>query len=161
MKNVDLTRRSEKNDTAKPVESRVLFEPNLPSFKKPVFMYFLQHEAARAQRYNSFFSLVLFQVQGDSPQSHPELDYLTFLLGNQVRGTDHLGALGEGALAVILLNANREGSLIVLERLASDLGLNDSSELREKLRISFAVYPTEATSAQDLHSLVWDRLPAQ
>ena len=139
----------------------MLFEPHLPSFKKPLFLYFLQHEAARAERYNSFFSLLIFQVQGDSPKSQPELDYLTFLLGNHVRDTDHLGTLGGGALAVILLNANREGSLTVLERLISDLGLSASSELREKLRISFAVYPTEATSAEDLHDLAWKRLPAQ
>ena len=141
------------------LESMKLFEPHLPYYKKPFFMYFLKHEAARAERYNSFFSLLLLQVQGDSPYSQPELDYLTFLLGNHVRGTDHLGTLGRGALAVILLNASREGSLIVLERLTADLGLNASSELREKLRLSFAVYPTEANSAEALHALAWDRLP--
>ena len=124
----------------------------------------LLQEIARGERYGGSFALMMIDIDGfkayNDAHGHLEGDRalreVTLLLRGHTRRTDSLARWGGEEFAVIMLEVEKEKAVLLAERLR---GVIESAHLegekpilRSKLTISIgiAVYPTDATSAEEL-----------
>ena len=125
-----------------------------------IFLFFLDKELARAERYTHFVSILLFQPAGlQKSEQGSKFDQLAQALAKNVRKSDYVGNIKEGILGIIVMHSNIEGARIVLERLRFEalLCLADDPQ-KSCLKASYAVYPSEANSLDSLCDLAIQRL---
>ncbi|MFQ5740213.1 MAG: diguanylate cyclase domain-containing protein [Acidobacteriota bacterium] len=135
----------------------------LPYFNGETFFYFLRRELARAERYRSFVSLLLFKVETASRLKADSVPLqLAQLLDSLLRETDYMGRLGDATLGIILLNSKRENTRKILQRLTAEaLDFTLGRYTEAKLRTADVVFPSDANSLQDLLTLAGHRLDAR
>jgi hypothetical protein len=140
-----------------PDELTGLLEEDKLCVKESVFLFFLESELYRAQRYNFFTSLLLFTIEGEEESG--ELANLAAFLCDRVRVTDLVGCLGEKMLGVVLLNSNLVTADQTARRLANGAKLHVfRNDPRLRIKSAVAVYPTEASSVETLYSRARTRL---
>jgi len=134
-----------------------ILEPKIHCIKRENFLYFLEQEVMRAERYHFYVSLLLIRSNGADQHS---LEELANFLSTQLRTTDYLGIIDEITIGIIILNAKSENSQIVLERLKSDFLRAGSRRgpAAKKLAAALAVYPTEANTLRSLYATALKRL---
>ena len=125
-----------------------------------IFLFVLDKELARAERYNHFASILLFKLEAVQKLKQGfSLNRLAQALANNVRKPDYLGSVAEGTLGIILLHAGIGSARRVLERLRPEALFYLSGGPQElKLKASYAVYPSEANSSGPLYDLALKRL---
>ena len=128
-----------------------------------IFLYLLEKELTRAERYNHFVSILLLRVEGVPARERAFwLDRLALALADKVRRSDCLGNLEEGTLGVILICASAENARMALERLRFEALICLSGGPQEiHLKTSYAVYPSEANLLESLCDLALQRLTDQ
>lgn len=125
-----------------------------------IFLYLLEKELTRAERYNHFVSILLLRVEGVPGRERAFwLARLALALADKVRRSDCLGNIEEGTLGVILICASAENARIALERLRFEALICLSGGPQEiHLKTSYAVYPSEANLLESLCDLALQRL---
>lgn len=139
---------------------KAALKPGMPCFEKETFLYFLERELTRAQRYGEFVGLILLDIhqQGGIEEGVP-CDAAVEFLNRNLRKTDYVGALTESLLGIILLNSKPENTRRAVERLKSESLLYLMRRCPEaELRASSAVFPAEANSLDALLSMARERL---
>lgn len=118
------------------------------------FKFVLERELTRAMRSQNFLTLVLVEASREWEGMTMTADEATIhevaqLLGREVRDVDLLGHTERGTLALVLLDADYEHSVRVVDRLISKI---ESYEFTTVLRIAVgaACYPTHAVDADSL-----------
>ena len=118
------------------------------------FEFVFDSELKRAVRSQNFLTLVMvaasrewegMMVTADEGVVHQ----VAQLIGKEIRGTDLLGRGDSGTLALVLLDADYDHSIRVIDRLVSRL---ENYAFAAPLRVSLgaACYPTHAVSADAL-----------
>jgi len=118
------------------------------------FEFVLASELKRAVRSQNFLTLVVVEasrewegitVAADAGIVHEVAD----IISREVRDTDLLGHTDEGALALVLLDADFQHSTRVIDRIVSRI---ENYEFPAALRIAVgaACYPTHAVDADSL-----------
>jgi PleD family two-component response regulator len=118
------------------------------------FEFVLDSELKRAVRSQNFLTLVMLEaarewegmmVSADDGTVHQ----VAQIIGKEVRDTDLIGHTDKGVLALVLLDADFEHSIQVIDRLVSRI---ENYEFPTALRIAVgaACYPTHAIDAESL-----------
>jgi hypothetical protein len=119
------------------------------------FEFVLTNELKRAVRSQNFITLVVLEPSlrgvpgGGNGERDEAVRELARLISKDVRETDLLSHTGLGELSVVLLDADQESSMRVIERLMARL---DHYEFRRPLQIdiSAASCPTHGADAESL-----------
>jgi hypothetical protein len=118
------------------------------------FKFVLDRELTRAMRSQNFLTLVLVEASREWEGMVMAADEATVhevaqLVGREVRDVDLLGHTERGTLALVLLDADYEHSVRVVDRLISRI---ENYEFPTALRIAVgaACYPTHAVDADSL-----------
>jgi diguanylate cyclase (GGDEF)-like protein len=119
------------------------------------FDFVLNNELKRAVRSQNFLTLVHVEptIRGQSGAGNGERDVavreIARLISRDVRETDLLAHTGKGRLSIVLLDADMENSVRVIDRLRSRL---DHYEFRQPLAIEVgaACCPTHGADADSL-----------
>ena len=127
-------------------ESRVL----LPDAFRIVFA----RELTRAVRLQNFLTLVVVearqQVEGATVSADDAtLHELAQLIGREVREVDPLGQTDEGVLGMVLMDADYEHAMLVINRIVSRIDTYEFP-IRLGIAISAACYPTDAVDVESL-----------
>lgn len=123
-------------------------------------LFLLEKELSRAERYNHFASFLLFRIKGlPKKEQATSVGRLAKALADEVRHSDHIGAMDKETLGVIVPYASVETAPKVLKRLRSE-SLLCLSQIHRKLdlKTSCVVYPAEADSLEPLVDLALKRL---
>ena len=126
------------------------------------FEFVLSNELKRAVRSQNFLTLVVMEpaVQGDpaEPAPGPEdvVREVARLVSRDVRETDLLSHTGQGKLSVVLLDADLDNSLRVIDRL---MGRLDHYEFPQPLtfEVGAACCPTHGVDAASLRRVAESR----
>lgn len=117
------------------------------------FDFVLTNELKRAVRSQNFLTLLLMEptpTRPDAPADRgPAVRQIARIVGREVRETDLLAQTAEGQLSVVLLDADLQNSLRVVDRLRSRL---DHYEFPTPLTIEVgaACCPTHGADAETL-----------
>ena len=118
------------------------------------FDFVLKHELKRAVRSQNFLTLVRVEADREWEGTTVTADDGTVqeiaqLIEEEVRDTDLLGHSGKGAISLVLLNADLDRSMGVINRIVSRF---ENYEFPNALRIAVgaACYPTQAIDAESL-----------
>jgi len=118
------------------------------------FKFVLDRELTRAMRSQNFLTLVVVEASREWEGMTMSADEQTVhevaqLVGREVRDVDLLGHTERGTLALVLLDADYEHSVRVVDRLISKI---ENYEFPTALRIAVgaACYPTHAVDADSL-----------
>lgn len=130
------------------------FEEGTRLLTPPAFDFVLDSELKRAVRSQSFLTLVVLEARREWDGLTMDADEGTVsevarIVGHEVRDTDVLGALQNGRLVLVLLDADDESSRKIIDRLVQRI---DHYDFRTRLHISMgaACYPTHAVDAESL-----------
>jgi hypothetical protein len=85
------------------------------------FDFVLGNELKRAVRSQNFLTLVLLDPRAGSPEPGPVRE-VARVISREVRETDLLSASPEGRLSLVLLDADLQNSLGVIDRLMARIG---------------------------------------
>jgi diguanylate cyclase (GGDEF)-like protein len=100
-----------------------LIDDQTQIFHEDAFLHLLHREAARATRYQDFFSVCLLRPDGPADQRRVSEEVeraVSQKVPEFVRGTDMVGQLSS-AIAVILLHTAGEDALRVAERIRTNI----------------------------------------
>jgi len=119
------------------------------------FDFVLNNELKRAVRSQNFLTLVhveptLREPAAGAPDEHDvAVREIAWLISRDVRETDLLAQTGKGRLSIVLLDADLESSMCVIDRLRSRL---DHYEFQQPLAIGVgaACCPTHGADAESL-----------
>jgi hypothetical protein len=117
------------------------------------FDFVLTNELKRAVRSQNFLTLLLMEPTPTRPDTPPDpgpaVRQIARIVGREVRETDLLSQTAEGQLSVVLLDADLQSSLRVVDRLRSRL---DHYEFPTPLTIEVgaACCPTHGSDADTL-----------
>jgi hypothetical protein len=118
------------------------------------FQFVLARELTRAVRLQNFLTLVVIEASRQSEGMLVSADDATMqeiahLIGREVREVDPLGQTEKGVLGMVLMDADYEHAMRVINRIVSRI---DNYEFPTLLRIaiSAASYPTHAIDAESL-----------
>ncbi|HEX4347661.1 MAG TPA: diguanylate cyclase [Vicinamibacterales bacterium] len=118
------------------------------------FKFVLERELTRAMRSQNFLTLVVVEASREWEGMMMTADDATLhevaqLVGREVRDVDLLGHTERGTFALVLLDADFEHSVRVIDRLVNKI---ESYEFPTALRIAVgaACYPTHAVDADSL-----------
>jgi hypothetical protein len=118
------------------------------------FKFVLNRELTRAMRSQNFLTLVIVEASREWEGMTMTADdavvhEVAQLVGREVRDVDLLGHTERGTLALVLLDADFEHSVRVIDRLISKI---ENYEFPTALRIAVgaACYPTHAVDAESL-----------
>jgi len=123
--------------------------------KKDVFLFLLDLEVKRAQRYQNFLSLLLLkfnQCSGDGGGKDLKTCYqaLTDLLVSETRETDILGAFRENELIILLPYADASAGGFARTRFENTLNNYDFKSKGYEVMIQQISFPMNGTSTADL-----------
>jgi GGDEF domain-containing protein len=120
----------------------------------PAFEFVLESELKRADRYQSYLTLVTVEAfrewEGLSVTADDgTLEGVAQVIRREIRGTDLLGHADRGTLGLLLIEADFDHSARVIDRLVSRI---ESYKFPTPLRIAIgaACYPTHAVAADKL-----------
>jgi GGDEF domain-containing protein len=118
------------------------------------FEFVLDGEIKRAVRSQNFLTLVVLEAKREWEGLEVTADdgmmaEVAQLVGREIRDTDLLGRTEKGVLSMVLLDADVDNSVRVIDRLVSRI---DSYDFPTPMRISVgaACYPTHAIDASSL-----------
>lgn len=118
------------------------------------FEFVLESELKRAVRSQNFLTLVTVEASREwegmmVTADDGTLQEVALLIGREVRDTDFLGHTDKGTVALVLLDADFENSLRVIDRVVSRI---ENYEFQNAIRIAVgaACYPTHAVDAASL-----------
>jgi GGDEF domain-containing protein len=118
------------------------------------FAFVLESELKRAVRSQNYLTLIMIEANREWEGITMTADEGTVLevaqiFGKEIRDTDLLGHTEKGTLALVLLDADFEQSLSVINRLVARI---DNYEFTTALRLAVgaACYPTHASDADSL-----------
>jgi hypothetical protein len=116
------------------------------------FEFVLNNELKRAIRSQTFLTLVV--VEAHEPEEDrgpivPSLDAVTHLVSREVRETDLLARTDRRTLSMVLLDADLDSSLRVIDRLMSRLAYYDF-HAPVSIAVGAACCPTHAVDAESL-----------
>jgi GGDEF domain-containing protein len=136
------------------VRSDDFFEEGTRVLTPNAFDFVLDSELKRAVRSQSFLTLVVLEARREWDGLIMDADTGTVaevarIVGHEVRDTDLLGAVENGRLLLVLLDADDENSRKIIERLVQRI---DHYDFPAPLQISMgaACYPTHAIDADSL-----------
>jgi hypothetical protein len=121
------------------------------------FEFVLNNELKRAVRSQNFLTLVHMEptVRGETPGNgeREAVHEIARLISRDVRETDLLAHTGEGCLSIVLLDANLQNSIGVIDRLMARL---DNYEFPQPLSIQIgaACCPTHGADSEALRRAV-------
>ena len=131
------------------------------------FQVILRREFAHAQRFNTFFSVIMIDIDHfkrfNDTFGHINGDLIltrvaTVLLQN-TRGVDQVARFGGEEFIVLLSNTNKEGAVLVAEKLREAVAAEDfvlsgraDEKIAEKVSISLGIagYPNDSTDLEVL-----------
>lgn len=119
------------------------------------FEFVLTNELKRAMRSQNFVTLVIFEpslkdlAPGENGERDNAVREVARLISRDVRETDLLSHTGRGQLSIVLLDADLESSLRVIDRLMARL---DHYEFAQPLtfEVGAACCPTHGVDAESL-----------
>jgi hypothetical protein len=118
------------------------------------FQFVFARELTRAVRLQNFLSLVVVEASRQSEgvmvsADDAALQELAQLISREVREVDPLGQTEKGVLGMVLMDADYEHAMRVINRVVSRI---DNFEFPTRLRIAISVacYPTDAVDAESL-----------
>lgn len=118
------------------------------------FAFVLDSELKRAVRSQNFLTLIVLEARREWDGLTMDADEGTVsevarIVGHEVRDTDLIGAVENGKMSLVLLDADYDSSKKVIDRLIQRI---DSYDFPAPLRISMgaACYPTHAIDAGSL-----------
>ena len=118
------------------------------------FEFVLDGELKRAVRSQNFLTLVVLEARREwdgltMTADEGTVEKVAHIVEHEVRDTDVLGLTDDGALSLVLLDADYENSAKVIDRLVQRI---DSYDFPTPLQISMgaACYPTHAVDADAL-----------
>ena len=130
------------------------FEEGTRLLTPNAFEFVLDAELKRAVRSQNFLTLVVVETRREWDGMMMTADEGTVtsvaqIVGHEVRDTDLLGAMNEGTLSLVLLDADYDSSRKVIDRLVQRI---DSYDFSAPLRISVgaACYPTHGVDSESL-----------
>lgn len=133
------------------VRSDDFFEQGTRLLTPHAFAFVLDSELKRAVRSQNFLTLVVLETRREWDGLTVDADEGTVsevarIVGHEVRDTDLIGAVEEGKMSLVLLDADYDSSKKVIDRLVQRI---DSYDFPAPLRISMgaACYPTHAVDA--------------
>jgi GGDEF domain-containing protein len=136
------------------VRSDDFFEEGTRVLTSHAFDFVLDSELKRAVRSQSFLTLIVLEARREWDGLIMDADTGTVaevarIVGHEVRDTDLLGALENGRLLLVLLDADDESSRRIIDRLVQRI---DHYDFQAPLQISMgaACYPTHAVDADSL-----------
>ena len=113
------------------------------------FDFVLNNELKRAVRSQNYLTLVLAEPRAEGREPYEAVRELARLIMREIRETDLVSASPEGRLSIVLLDADLQNSMRVIDRLVSRI---ENYEFPNLLRIAVgaACYPTHAVDAESL-----------
>lgn len=122
------------------------------------FDFVLTNELKRAVRSQNFLTLVVFDAKEGEPgrKAKDPVGQVARLVSDEVRETDLVARTGERRLAMVLLDADREGSMRVIDRLLSRIE-HYSFEQPMSIAVGAACCPTDATDVDTLRRHALER----
>ena len=131
-------------------------------FNRQSFLFLLNLEIKKAQRYQNYLSLLSLTFDHLNPSlgENPSISLKTLanLLKDELRDTDVLGQSGANRLLVILPYADMAGAHNVrnrLEQILQDYGFRQKGA---NIEIAEVCFPTHATNIDDLLRLAGNNL---
>ncbi|PYR80689.1 MAG: hypothetical protein DMF86_00030 [Acidobacteria bacterium] len=121
------------------------------------FDFVLNNELKRAARSQNFLTLVLMEPHPEAAGTNQDaVREIARLVSREVRETDLLSASDEGRLSVVLLDADLQNSMRVIDRLMSRL---DNYEFPSPLdiQVGAACCPTHGADADTLRRVAANR----
>ena len=129
-------------------------------FNRQSFLFMLNLEIKRAQRYRDYLSLVslTFGHLDPLPEKSPTISFKTLanLLKDTLRDTDIIGQSGRNQLLVMLPYADMAEVTRVRERLEKTLHDYGFRRKGFTIEISEVCFPTHATNVDDLLQMAGD-----
>ncbi len=119
------------------------------------FLYFLEHEVKRSQRYQNFFCLLVLTL-GKPPVSNEagsfQTSYRKLLswLAEDLRDCDIIGKLGDARVAVLLPYADASAGLQTQSHLEKNLSYGILGQEGCELVIRKVCFPSDGTNTHDL-----------
>jgi hypothetical protein len=136
------------------MNSSPFYEEGSKLLTSSAFQFVLDGELKRAVRSQNYLTLVTVEASREwegmtVTADEGTLQELASIISSQVRETDLLGHIGQGTLAIVLLEADFEHSQRVINRLVS---LIEHYEFPNALRVAVgaACYPTHAVDGDSL-----------
>jgi hypothetical protein len=118
------------------------------------FFRLLDFEIKRARRYQNFFSVMRFALQGDggSEESSQEerLKYLLNLVREEIRETDLIGQTTRNEIMIILPYCDPAGAKVVntrLNRLVNDFHFDEEGL---QVRSGLTIFPVQANNMTEI-----------
>jgi len=109
----------------------------------------VQEEIERSIRYPSATSLVTVAAPKDRSETIPQLGRR---LAEELRATDHIFSLGQGSIALLLVETPEEGARRVLERLGADL-----EQFVSGYGCTVTTFPVDTNMADEFLNMAMDR----
>ncbi|OGW54034.1 MAG: hypothetical protein A2Z60_04520 [Nitrospirae bacterium RIFCSPLOWO2_02_42_7] len=140
-------------------KGRLMFDRVTQTLQRDFFEYLLDLEVKKAVRYLYFFSLMILQrdtIPKDLNQSEEDtlLKRLSFLMREEIRGTDIIGRIGHDRFFIILDQADFQASFKVGERVRERIEQYafrvDGHEVMFTTSIGVACFPTHASDLETL-----------
>jgi hypothetical protein len=132
----------------------VFYEEGSRLLTPGAFKFVLNRELTRAMRSQNFLTLVVVEASREwegitMTADDAVMHEVSQVVGREIRDIDLLGRTERGVLAIVLLDADFEHSVRVIDRLISKI---ESYEFPTALRIAVgaACYPTHAVDADSL-----------
>jgi len=120
------------------------------------FDFVLNNELKRAARSQNFLTLVLMDPHPEAGASEDAVREIARLVSREVRETDLLSASDEGRLSVVLLDADLQNSMRVIDRLMSRLE-NYEFPTPLDIQVGAACCPTHGADADTLRRVAANR----
>ncbi len=129
--------------------------------KRDLFLFLLDLEVKRAQRYQNFLSILILKLAQSSRGCNAEglqacRSMLAGLLNEEIRESDLVGSLGEDQLIVLLPYADSFAGNIVRSRFEDHLKYYDLEGNGYDVSVRQVGFPMNGTSATDLIRKAFD-----
>jgi GGDEF domain-containing protein len=120
------------------------------------FDFVLNNELKRAARSQNFLTLVLMEPRFETDADKETVRQIARLVSREVRETDLLSANEEGRVSVVLLDADLQNSMRVIDRLMARLEHYEFSTPLD-IQVGAACCPTHGADAETLRRVAANR----
>ena len=142
----------------------MLFDRLTGVLKKEDFDYLLEREIQRANRYRSFFSLALVELdrtngkKNGAREKRADVKALGNLLRGELRGTDVLCREQDGAFWLILIETAEQGAQEAGERIRKTVEEFSFDRRRRTISAGVVSFPSQSLDLSDMFQKVRNRL---
>ena len=123
---------------------------------REAFLHLLEMEVKRSRRYQNFFCVLTLRLReiagwGNGPAARgASLEKLTRVVAEEIRDSDIVGVLSEGALAVLLPYADAASGGCMRTRVENTLRYHDFQEGGYRVTVDQVCFPTDVTDSPEL-----------